>query len=72
VLTADYGFDGVELVEIERESVSCGRVQGVDHLTSSDRSESLRHNDILGAAPRDRDAAAIEDRALDGFVLGVS
>jgi hypothetical protein len=71
-LTADDGFDGVELVEVERESVSCGRVEGIDHLTPGHRSESLRHNDILGAAPRDRDAAAIDDRAFEGFVLGVS
>ena len=71
-LAADYGFDGVELVEVERESVSSGRVEGVDHLTPGHRSESLRHNDILGAPPRDRDAAAIDDRAFEGFVLGVS
>jgi hypothetical protein len=65
------GFEPVELVQYERETVAGRRVARVQHLAARDRTQSKWHHDELRTAPGDDDPAAIGNGPLEGFVLCV-
>src|SRR5512140_212916 len=59
----------VDLVDVDDDAISSGRMHRLDALAPLDQMQSRRNDNVFGAPPVDRDPVPVDDRALEPVVL---